>query len=547
MDYMPQLSVESVFWIPRFQIFKNIVSVYLISIFWAEIVKECGLTGRKYTYKELRTKVKNFAGALRKKLKLEKGDVIAVLLPNIPEYPVVILGANRAGIICTTVNPIYTPAEISKQLLDSSTKVIVTLNELWALASASKGLINKDIPIVTINSQAGQTTPAGAINFSELTDNSVDFPEDGTICSDEVAVLPYSSGTTGLPKGVQLTHFNIVSNLCQLEHPLIGCNWRTTADHQDTTQAVLPLFHIYGLTILCMYQLRLGCKIITLPKFTPDLYIGTLKKHKPELLYLAPPIAIFLANHPTVKEEDFSNVRTIINGAAPLGILDEEKLLKKANKNIPFLQGYGLTETSPAVITTRLSHLSNKSIIGSLGKPVPNTEVKIIGIDDMTATHLGPNQMGELVVKGPQVMKGYHNRPEENIFIDGWMRTGDMMYYNEDGFLFITDRLKELIKVKGFQVPPAELEEIIRDFPDIVDAAVVGVPHENYGEAPRAYVVPRQGTKINPEKLIEFVKSKVAPYKQLRGGVSIIDNIPKNASGKILRRELKQLYEKANK
>ncbi|KAJ8913435.1 hypothetical protein NQ315_017179 [Exocentrus adspersus] len=512
---------------------------------WGNLTaSECAVTGRKYTYNEFRRKSKNFAGSLRKKLKLERGDVIAILLPNIPEYPIVVLGALQAGIISTTMNPIYTPAEISRQLLDSSTKVIVTLNELWPVANATKNLTKRDIPIVTINSQQGQATPVGAINFSELTEEETDFSGDSETSPEDVALLPYSSGTTGLPKGVQLTHSNIVANLCQIEHPLIGCNFRTTAEHQDTTQVVLPLFHIYGLTILCLYQLRLGCKIVTLPKFTPELYIGALRKHKSEVLYLAPPIAIFLANHPSIKDEDFKHVRTIVSGAAALGILDEAKLMKKANRQIPLLQGYGLTETSPAILSTRACQLNNKKMVGSLGQPVPNTEVKIISIDNPTATNLGPNEIGELIVKGPQVMKGYLNRPEENIFIGEWMRTGDMMYYNEDGFLFITDRLKELIKVKGFQVAPAELEEIIRDFPDVVDAAVIGIPHGSHGEVPRAYVVARQGTKINEEKLKEFVNSKVAPYKQIRGGVALVDDIPKNAAGKTLRRELKQLYEK---
>lgn len=210
---------------------------------------------------------------------------------------------------------------------------------------------------------------------------------------------------------------------------------------------------------------------------------------------------------------------------------------------LSFILGYGLTETSPAVLFKRTSFLDIKSAEGSLGKPVPNTEVKVVAVGDTKGIPLGPNEPGELFIRGPQVMKGYFNRPEEQPFQDGWFRSGDMTYYNEDGYLFITDRLKELIKVKGFQVAPAELEEIIRNFPNVAEAAVIGIPHPTLGEAPRAYVVPQEGAKIDSDRLKNYVKEQVAPYKQLAGGIAVVDSIPKNATGKILRRQLKLLYE----
>ncbi|CAH1108543.1 unnamed protein product, partial [Psylliodes chrysocephalus] len=513
---------------------------------WEKCVAiECGVTGRKYTYGQIRTKSKNFGAALRKKFKLEKNDVIAVLLPNVPEFPIVTLGALRAGFICTTVNPIYTPEEVSRQLVDSSVKIIITLNELWPLADAAANLARRKLPIVTIASMQGQATPKGAANFAELADNENDIPN-VSIAAEDLAFLPYSSGTTGLPKGVQLTNYNIVTNSMQLEHPEVQVSRTNTPDHQDITTAVLPFFHIYGFTVLCIFQLRIGAKIVTLPKFTPELYIDSLKKHKPHMLYLAPPIAIFLAKFPYISSEDFCSVRGIVNGAASLGPLDASKLVEKIKRDVPILQGYGLTETSPTVTSTRLSDYYKEECKGSIGLPLPNTTVKVINPEDASGTPLGPNQLGELLVKGPQVTKGYLNRPEETekMFLDGWMRTGDMMYYNEKGFLFVKDRLKELIKVKGYQVAPAELEEIIRDFPDVVDAAVIGIPHQIYGESPRAYIVPRVDSKIDVKKLNDYVNSKVAPYKQLKGGISVVDSIPKNASGKILRRQLKVMFEK---
>jgi 4-coumarate--CoA ligase len=209
--------------------------------------------------------------------------------------------------------------------------------------------------------------------------------------------------------------------------------------------------------------------------------------------------------------------------------------------------GYGLTETSPTVTAISIKLKAELNPSGSVGRPVPNTCLKVVNIDDPTGTPLGPNCTGELLVKGPQVMKGYLNRPEEtkNAFLDGWLRTGDMVYYSDDRVFFVTDRLKELIKVKGFQVAPAELEEIIRDFPNVADAAVIGVPHPVNGEAPRAYIVPKKDTKVNIKALEEYIKSKVAHYKQLKGGVAVVDTIPKNASGKIMRRTLKLQYEQS--
>lgn len=210
--------------------------------------------------------------------------------------------------------------------------------------------------------------------------------------------------------------------------------------------------------------------------------------------------------------------------------------------------GYGLTETSPGVTSGRKDIIKKYPCSGSIGKALPNTLLKIVPVDDPRAPALGANQQGELLVKGPQVMKGYHNRPKETeeAFSDGWLRTGDVAYYNDNGLLYITDRAKELIKVKGFQVPPAELEGIIRAYPNVADVAVIGVPHPLYGEVPRAYVVPKAGKTVNPEEVSSYVEGKVAKYKKLEGGVSIVDSIPKNPSGKILRRQLKAEYQAQN-
>ncbi|KAJ3657496.1 hypothetical protein Zmor_009292 [Zophobas morio] len=511
------------------------------------IAAECGTTGRNYTYEDILKKVTNLSKNFRKKLKLQKGDVVAVLLPNSPEFVVVALGALKAGLIVTTLNPIYTPDEISRQLSDSSTKAIITFSDLVQLAKASTNLLQTgtSVPILTIKTQPSQATPAGALNFYEFTEN-VDFPDVPAADTNDVAFLPYSSGTTGLPKGVQLTHRNIIANLCQFNSKELSVIEETTSDHQDVIPAVLPQFHIYGLTATTLHLFSKGCKTVAIAKFTPELYIATLRKHKPDVLFAAPPLVLFLAGHPAVTSSDLQSVRTLLSGAAPLGALDEERFLAKAQKDINIFQGYGLTETSPMVTMTRkdLRQFANSS--GTIGRPVAQTSIKIVDPNDPNFTPLGPNQKGELLVKGPQVMLGYHKRPQqmkETFTDDGWLRTGDLMFYNDDRLLFVSDRLKELIKVKGFQVPPAELEEIIRDFPDVEDAAVVGVPHARDGEVPRAFIVPKQGKKVDVQKLQDFVNGKVAPYKKLAGGVELVESIPKNNTGKILRRLLKEKYE----
>lgn len=244
---------------------------------------------------------------------------------------------------------------------------------------------------------------------------------------------------------------------------------------------------------------------------------------------------------PGITSKHLETLHTITSGAAPLGAMDEQKLLEKAKKNIAIFQGYGLSE---APVVTTQSHLQKKHP-GSIGLPIANTTVKVVGINDESGIPLGPNQIGELYVKGPQVMRGYHDNQkatEESFSPDGWLKSGDMVYYDEEGYFYVTDRIKELIKVKGYQVAPAELEELIRDFDGVVDACVIGVPHETQGEVPRAYVVPKKGATLDASKLAEYVAGKVAPYKQLQGGIAVVEAIPKTASGKLLRRQLKAEY-----
>lgn len=514
-----------------------------ISCFNKYTATESASTGRSYTFEQIRVKSRNLSKSLRTKFQLNDGDVVALLLPNVPEFVICLLGSMEARMVITTMNPMYTAEEISRQIEDASPKLIITQANLVPTVRSALSISKRKFPIVIIKETQAESLPEQTVDFSELINVKIDIPDIQPGEASDVAFIPYSSGTTGLPKGVLLTHRNLVSNILQLTHPDLSNYTLPTDSFQDSIPAVLPMYHIYGLMTNFVF-LHAGSRSIALDKFTPDSYINVLKNNPISLIFAAPPLVLFLTSHPEVKPEYFDNVKVLFSGAAPLGILDEERFIQKIKRDVQVIQGYGLTESSPAVSFTPKNCKRTEKIAGSIGRPVPNTLVKIINPDDPEGKPLGVNQQGELILKGPQVMKGYYNRPEEtkNVFLDGWLRTGDLGYFSEEKLLFITDRLKELIKVRGFQVAPAELEEIIRDHPAVADAAVIGIPHPTSGEVPRAYIVPKNESGTNIDEIQQYVADKVARYKRLEGGIEIVKSIPRNPTGKILRRKLKIEY-----
>ncbi|KAI8033258.1 hypothetical protein M5D96_013974 [Drosophila gunungcola] len=471
----------------------------------------CVITDRQYTFAQMRDASAAFAVRLQTKFKLHKPDVLAICLPNIPEFPIATLGAIEAGLTVTTVNPVYTPDEIARQLTFSGAKFLVGTVSGFATLSQACKLLGKQLPIAVIRTSAGESLPEGAIDFSELTSTQNVRYED--------LVSPKDASA---------------DDMVQASLPL------NLMGRQDTLPSVLPFFHIYGLTVVMLSKLGQGCRLATMPCFKPDDFMRSLDKYQGSILNLVPPIALFMINHPKMTQETAPHLRVVMSGAAPIGQHDVERFLHKFPK-AAFKQGYGMTETSPVALLTQ----DGNKIYASTGVLPGSTEAKIVPLEGNDAKGVGPRTTGELCVRGPQVMSGYLNNEEANqvtFYPGNWLRSGDVAFYDEDGLFYITDRMKELIKVKGFQVPPAELEAVLRDHPKILEAAVFGIPHELNGEAPRAIVVLREGEKASAEEISAYVAERVAHYKKLEGGVIFVDEVPKNPTGKILRRELKEKF-----
>jgi len=496
----------------------------------------CGMTGRSYTYEMAHGMSRKFGSAL-KRLGAKKGDVLAMIVPNIPEFPIAFFGAAGVGVTLTTINPTYRPEEVARQLENSGARYVITIGLFLQNLKQSCDIYDKIEKIIVLGME---DTPPDCKSFLEMLiyDDGSLYDEDRN-CDPhkDIAVLPYSSGTTGPPKGVCLSHYNLVANCQQVTHPDVGSvkSVVETGGPQEVTVAVLPFFHIYAMETIMVMGLRLGVKIVTLPKFEPEQYIKALVTYKPTLLALVPPLVSFLATNPMVKAAHLSSVRFIVGGAAPFGpALIENFMEKVAPSKMTFNEGFGMTESSP------ITHFQPKegALLGGCGYPLPNTIAKIIDLE--TGAALGPEEQGELCVAGPQVMMGYYRNAKatRKTIVDGWLRTGDIAKYAENRQFIIVDRLKELIKVKGLQVAPSELEDLLRRHPGVIDVAVVGVPDERAGELPRAYVI-RKNRNVMEQSIIDFVSEKLASHKRLGAGVMFVESLPKNQTGKILRRELK--------
>lgn len=475
-----------------------------------------GPSGREVTYGALAKQIRMLAGGLKAR-GVGPGTTWAIMAPNIPEYAVVFHGMAYAGGTVTTVNPTYGPEEVAFQLRDSRAKAIVTIGLF--LETAKKAAAAAGIEEIYVLGE-GDATPLTSVFGEPLTEQvKVDYAE-------HVVALPYSSGTTGLAKGVMLTHENLVANLEQT-HTHMGIG------EDEVAFAVLPFFHIYGMQVLMNLMLSVGARLVTVPRFDLQQMLELTQKHEITRLYLVPPIVLALAKHPLVDEYDLSSVKEIFSGAAPLS----GELAEAAANRLGCAtgQGYGLTETSPVTHAIRPGEYRASSV----GTLLPNTQMRLV--DPESGKDVATGEPGEVWIRGPQVMKGYLGNNEASaatIDDDGWLHTGDVGKLDDGGHLYIVDRLKELIKYKGFQVPPAELEGVLINHPGVADVAVIGIPDDEAGEIPKAFIVRAAGSDVGEDELKALVAEHLATYKQIRL-VEFIDAIPKSASGKILRRELR--------
>ncbi|XP_028027375.1 probable 4-coumarate--CoA ligase 1 [Bombyx mandarina] len=499
----------------------------------------CGSSGRSYDYGMMRMMVERCANALVGHLKMKPGEKIGLILPNIPEFVVLIHGAMKAGLVVTFANPLYTAVEIQRQFNDCGVKAIATIEMFMPVAQEVRKSLKDYKGTIWVGGEDDKAKGIHGLRSLLMADHKADLP---TLNCDDVCLIPYSSGTTGMPKGVMLTHKNLVCNLKQVKCPEMMKDG-VVKGKDEVVLTVPPFFHIYGFNGILNYNLSLGYHIVTMPKFTPDDYIKCLVEHEPTTLFVVPSLLAFLATHPLVKKSHLQSIKIIMVGAAPTTDAMMEKFLLKCEKtkdDIRLLQGYGMTESSPVTLLTPFDYPYGK--VGSVGQLVPSTQAKIVSLTD--GEMLGPHKSGELWLKGPQVMKGYWNNEaatKETVDSDGWLHTGDVAYYDEDYYFYIVDRTKELIKVKGNQVSPTEVENVILERPEVADVAVVGIPDPLAGELPKAFVVLKSNHKLTEKEVYDTVAQKLTKYKHLEGGVVFMDAIPRNAAGKIMRNELKVL------
>ncbi len=477
-----------------------------------------GPSGRTLTFLQLQGAVGRMAASLAAR-GFGKGDVFSIYSPNLPEYAIVFFGVIASGGVVTTTNPLYTADELAHQLKDSGARYLITIPHF--LDKARQAADEAGIEEVFVFGEAEGATP-----FATLLQGDGSPPDVTFDVHEDLAVLPYSSGTTGLPKGVMLTHYNLVANIAQ-----------TLAveeiESDETLIGILPFYHIYGMVVIMSMALSRGATIVTMPRFDLEQFLELMQSHRVTMCYIVPPIVLALAKHPIIDNYDLSSLTQIVSGAAPLpeavgqGCMDRLGCVVK--------QGYGLTETSPV---THFTPRGEKVKITAVGFPVPNTEIRLVDVS--TGDNQPVGEQGEIWIRGPQVMKGYHRRPgatQAMIDEDGWLHTGDIGYIDEEGYYYVIDRVKELIKYKGLQVAPAELEAVVQAHPAVADAAVIPSPDDEAGEVPKAFVVLKQGVHASAEDIMAFVAERVAPHKKVRR-VEFIDAIPKVPSGKILRREL---------
>jgi long-chain acyl-CoA synthetase len=486
---------------------------------------------KEITYSQLDSLSNQFANALDA-LGVAKGERVAVFLPNIPQFIIAYFGALKAGAVVLAISPMHREREVEFQLSDSGAKVIVALDSLYPIVENVRE--KTQVKHVIITGLAENLPPSNASNaliFERLLENSPKTPPKIEVNPNEdLAALQYTGGTTGTAKGAMLTHRNLVSNA------LSFAAWIKGTVAQETFLTALPLFHIYGMTTSMTVPISLAAKMVLMPKFEPVKALDAIERQRVTVFCGVPTMYSALLANPDLGKYDLTSIRVCISGASPLPPQVQKRFMQVTGGFLA--EGYGLTEASPVTHCTPVDKTMKTVKVGSIGLPLPDTEAKIV--DLKTGNKVLPQgETGELAVKGPQIMKGYWHSPEETALVlrDGWLLTGDIACMDGDGYFYITDRKKDLIKTKGYSVYPREIEDVLSEYPAVKLCAVVGKPDPVAGEVPKAYVVLKEGTASSEKEIMAFVNGKVAPYKAIRE-VEFRNDLPISSAGKVLRRLL---------
>ena len=504
--------------------------------------------GKEITYKEFYESAIKFANYLHS-LGVEKGDRVAIYLPNCPQAAIAYYGTMYAGGIVVQTNPLYTERELQYQMMDSGAKVILAMDILYprvmkvineteiehVIVSGIKDYLpfpkNLIYPFVQKKQYGFSVKVEHSGNnhlFTEIMRSTpvkeLDVPFD---FEEDLALLQYTGGTTGFPKGVMLTHKNLLANTKMCEMWMYQCK-----QGQESILGILPFFHVYGMTTVLILSVLMKNKMILLPKFDAGDTLKTIDKQKPTLFPGAPTMYIGLLNHPDLTKYDLSSIKACLSGSAPLPTEVQEKFEQITGGKL--VEGYGLTETSPV---THANFIWDERVIGSIGVPWPSTDAVILRSGENEPLQVG--EIGEIAIKGPQVMKGYWNRPEDTAatFTDDWFLTGDLGYMDENGYFYVVDRKKDMIIAGGFNIYPREVEEILYEHEAIQECVVAGIPDPYRGETVKAYIVLKEGHSVTDKELNEFCRKNLAAYKVPRF-YEFRDELPKTAVGKILRRTL---------
>jgi long-chain acyl-CoA synthetase len=490
---------------------------------------------REINYSELNALSNQFANALDE-LSVKKGSRVALFLPNIPQFVIAFFGALKAGAIVTAISPLYREREVEYQLRDSGSEIIVVLDSLYPiLASVRQRTKVKNVVLTSLEdySLENVTPPAvsNTLSFKPLVEAaSKKQPNLPFIPNKDLAALQYTGGTTGTSKGAMLTHFNLLSNA------LAFAAWIHGKTEQEIFLTALPLFHIYGMTTSMTVPISLAAKMVLLTRFEPAKAMQVIQRHKVTVFCGVPTMYQILLDSNILDKYDLTSIRVCISGASSLPPQTQKCFMETTGGFLA--EGYGLTEASPVTHCTPIDRTLRTVKVGSIGLPLSDTDAKIVDLE--TGKILVQGETGELAVKGPQVMKGYWEKPEETAFVlrDGWLLTGDIAHMDKDGYFFITDRKKDLIKNKNYSVYPRELEDILYEHPAVKLCAVIGKPDPLAGEVPKVYIVLKEGTVLSAGEIMDFVNEKVASFKAIRE-VEFRKELPVSSTGKVLKRELK--------